>query len=174
MSALDLQPTLVGDTLVLRPLTADDFEPLSACASDPRIWEQHPEPTRHRRDVFRAYFDGALASRGALVVVEKRSLEIVGSSRFYGASPDGRSITIGYTFLARRCWGGSANREMKALMLRHAFQWVDRVLFEVGPRNWRSRRALEKIGATIASLPSGDGEAERVVYAIERGAELVE
>lgn len=170
MDVSELQPTLTGDTLVLRPLAATDFEPLYACASDPRIWELHPEPTRHERDVFRRFFEGGLASGGALIVVEKRSREIIGSSRYYELSLEARSVKVGYTFLARRCWGGVVNREMKGLMLRHAFQFVDRVLFDVGPRNWRSRRALEKLGATLVHAPAVDDAHARAVYAIEKQA----
>ncbi len=166
MATCELQPTLIGETLLLRPLREDDFELLYACASDPLIWEQHPEATRYQRDVFRRYFEGGLASGGALVVAEKSSGEIIGSSRYYDFSSDERRVTIGYTFLVRRCWGGDVNREMKGLMLRHAFQFADRALFEVGASNRRSRRALEKLGATLVREDVLDGHAH-VTYVIE-------
>jgi RimJ/RimL family protein N-acetyltransferase len=35
---------------------------------------------------------------------------------------------------------------MKRLMLRHAFRFVESVVFLVGPQNLRSQRAVEKIG----------------------------
>ena len=53
-------------------------------------------------------------------------------------------------------------------MLRHAFQFVDHVVFLIGPQNWRSRRAIEKIGGVfIGSRLNGIGR-ESVVYAIDR------
>lgn len=145
-----LQPTLVGETLLLRPLADDDFERLYAVAADPLIWEQHPEPTRHRRDVFEGFFANALASGGAFLVIEKATGAVAGSSRFYDWIPGERAVTIGYTFLARRLWGGPANREMKRLMLDHAFRFADTVWFTVGKSNLRSRRAMEKIGGVLA------------------------
>jgi len=48
----DLQPTLRGALLELRPLAADDFAALYEAANDPLIWEQHPEPTRWQKEIF--------------------------------------------------------------------------------------------------------------------------
>jgi RimJ/RimL family protein N-acetyltransferase len=146
----DLQPTLVGQPISLRPVTASDFEALFAVASDPLIWEQHPEPLRYQRPVFEGFFTGALASGGALVVTDNQSGEVIGSSRYYEWNPAAREVAIGYTFLARSHWGGAANREMKRLMLEHAFRSVDVVWFHVGKSNWRSRRAMEKIGGRLS------------------------
>jgi RimJ/RimL family protein N-acetyltransferase len=146
-SAVSLQPTLVGKSLTLRPLATADFEALYVVASDPLIWEQHPEPTRHQRAVFEGFFAGALASRGALAVVKRDAGAIIGTSRYYDCNEVGREVAIGFTFLARQHWGGAVNRELKQLMLQHAFHWADTVWFHVGKNNWRSRRALEKIGA---------------------------
>lgn len=60
-----------------------------------------------------------------------------------------RQITIGYTFLETEYWGGQFNRELKSLMLNHAFEFVDFVKFEIGVDNRRSRKAIEKIGAKL-------------------------
>ncbi len=146
-SPFQLQPTLHGQIMTLRPLMADDFELLYTVASDPLIWEQHPEPERCQRPVFQRWFTAALASGGALVAVDARSGELIGSSRYYHWDPGKREIAIGFTFLSRAFWGGPANAEMKRLMLHHAFRWAGKVWLHIGPENWRSRKAAEKIGA---------------------------
>lgn len=146
----DAQPTLVGDTISLRPLSARDFEPLYAVASDPMIWAVHPDPLRYQRPAFEQFFSVAMASRSALVVTDNASGEIVGSSRYYDWNPATREVAIGYTFLARSRWGGPTNLEMKRLMLGHAFRWAGVVWFHVGKQNLRSRRAMEKIGGAQA------------------------
>jgi RimJ/RimL family protein N-acetyltransferase len=148
--AFDLQPTLVGQSISLRPLMAGDFDALFAVAADPLIWEQHPEPLRYQRPVFERFFAAALASGGALVVTDNRSGEVIGSSRYYDWHPAGREVAIGYTFLARSHWGGTTNGEMKRLMLGHAFRSADVVWFHVGKNNWRSRKAMEKIGGRLS------------------------
>lgn len=144
---MNLQPTLRGSSIELRPLKPEDFDELFKAASDPLIWELHPQPDRYKLEVFQKYFDSGIESQGAFVVLDLRSGEIMGSSRYYKYDPARREVAVGYTFLKRAFWGGAINREMKSLMLDHAFQFVDRVLFEVGENNLRSRRALEKIGA---------------------------
>jgi RimJ/RimL family protein N-acetyltransferase len=87
-----------------------------------------------------------LESGGAFVVVDKTQ-RIIGSTRFYGYDPAKSEIEIGWTFLARRYWGGRYNREMKKLLLVHAFKFVESVVFFVGEKNIRSQKAMEKIGA---------------------------
>jgi RimJ/RimL family protein N-acetyltransferase len=144
--SFDLQPTLEGELLQLRPLRADDWEALFAVASDPVIWEQHPAPDRYQEQVFREFFQEAIDSGGAFVVIDRKNGSVIGSSRFLGYDEERCEIEIGYTFLARAYWGGVYNREMKDLMLAHAFRFVRHVVFLVGPANWRSQKAMEKIG----------------------------
>lgn len=143
----DLQPTLTGTLVELRPLRPDDFAPLYAVASDPLIWEQHPAVDRYREPVFREFFRGALASGGALIATDRVTGQIIGSSRFLGYDERSSEIEIGWTFLARSHWGGRYNGDMKQLMLQHAFKFVKRVVLLIAPDNVRSRRAAENIGA---------------------------
>jgi RimJ/RimL family protein N-acetyltransferase len=170
--AFQLQPTLAGERLELRPLRPEDFEALYAIASDPLIWEVHPEPTRYKRAVFEGFFAGALKSKGALAVFDRRAERMIGSSRYYDLDSQKREIAIGYTFLSREYWGGSFNRELKTLMLKHAFRFVDAVVFHVGENNIRSRKAMEKIGGALSGSREAigtDGRPRRdVIYRIEK------
>lgn len=166
----DLQPTLTGDRLELRPLRRDDWDELHAAASDPLIWEQHPESDRHRPDVFRRYFDGAIESGGAFAVIDRRTGRLIGSTRYHAYDEAASEIEIGWTFLTRDYWGGVYNQEMKRLLLEHAFRFVERVVFLVGSTNYRSQRAMEKIGGVRAGMrPNGAGR-ESVVFVITRRA----
>ena len=141
--SFDLQANLKGELVELRPITPDDWDELFAVASDPLIWEQHPESDRYKEDVFRVYFQGALQCGGAFVIIDKKSGRIVGSTRFFGYSSEKSEIEIGWTFLARNYWGGRYNREIKDLMLDHAFQFVENVIFLIGENNIRSQKATE-------------------------------
>ena len=142
----DLQPTLRGELVELRPLSAEDFAELYAAASDPLVWEQHPASDRYKEEVFREFFRGALESGGAFVVLDRADGRCIGSTRFHAYDEENSEIEIGFTFLARSHWGGRYNGEMKRLMLEHAFRFVRSVVFLVGPENYRSQRAVEKIG----------------------------
>lgn len=164
--SFDLQPALKGDLLELRPLRAEDFQELYAVASDPLIWDQHPSSDRYQEEVFKNFFREALESGGALIASDSKSGHIIGSSRFHGYDKETSEIEIGWTFLARSHWGGIYNREMKELMLRHAFRFVDRVVFLVGPQNLRSQKAVEKIGGTRAGSRRDASGRESFVYQI--------
>ncbi len=141
------QPHLSGERIILQPLQETDFEKLYAVASDPLIWEQHPNKDRYKREVFQTFFEGALQSGGAYLVLKKDTGEVIGSTRFYDFNPDDSSILIGYTFLARSCWGTTYNRELKTLMLNYAFRFMVRVYFHIGALNIRSQKAIERLGA---------------------------
>jgi RimJ/RimL family protein N-acetyltransferase len=145
--SFDLRPHLKGELIELRPLMPKDWNDLFAVAADPLIWEQHPESDRYKEDVFKVFFKDALESGGAFVVIDTKSKRIIGSTRFHGYDPEKSEVEIGWTFLAKEYWGGRYNREMKQLMLGHAFQFVENVVFYVGENNIRSQKATEKIGA---------------------------
>ena len=134
----------------LRPLRPQDFDVLYAVASDPLIWEQHPAKDRCNRDVFEKFFADALDSGGALIVTDCGDHRVIGSSRYHGYSAENSEVEIGWTFLARSHWGGRYNREMKQLMLLHAFRFVSRVLLVIDHQNIRSQVAAKKMGAIRA------------------------
>lgn len=145
----DLQPTLIGERLTMRPLRDDDWDALFAVASDPLIWELHPYNDRWQESRFRSYFDEGMATGGALTAIDNVSGAVLGNSRYANFDVKRNEIEIGWTFLARSVWGGAYNREMKALMLTHAFRFFDSVRFNIGTSNLRSRGAIEKIGARL-------------------------
>ena len=124
----------------------DDWEGMFAAAADPQIWAAHPVSNRYQEPTFREFFDSALSSRAALTIIERKTSQIIGSSRYHGYDLANREIEIGWTFLSRAYWGGEYNREVKQLMLDHIFQFVNSVIFMVGEANIRSQRAMEKIG----------------------------
>lgn len=144
----NLQPEhLKNELIYLIPLKEGDFEQLYAVASDPLVWEQHPNKLRYQREVFQNFFEGAIESKGAFLVFDAQTDEVVGSSRFYDFNEDENSVLIGYTFIGRKFWGNGHNRALKKIMLEYAFQFVDSVYFHIGAQNIRSQKAIEKIGA---------------------------
>lgn len=166
---MDLQPTLTGQYVRLRPLREEDRAALYAAASDPAIWEQHPSK-RNEKSVFDPFFDDALRSKGALLVTDAETGNVIGTSRYYDWNAQKKSVVIGYTFLARPYWGRGHNREMKALMLEHAFRSAENVFFHIAGSNLRSQRAIEGIGAEMDEIVEDacpDGSA-KLIYKIGR------
>jgi N-acetyltransferase len=143
----DLQPTLESPVVLLKPLKPEDFEALYHSASDPKIWEQHPNKDRWQREVFQKYFQGAIESKGAFLIIDKATGEVAGSTRFYDYNEAEKSILIGYTFYATKFWGTGLNPAVKRLMMDYIFQFVDRVHFHIGATNFRSQIAIQRLGA---------------------------
>ncbi|WP_294231425.1 GNAT family N-acetyltransferase [uncultured Chryseobacterium sp.] len=142
-----IQTILENEIYQLIPLQQGDFESLYEVASDPKVWEQHPNKDRYRREVFENFFQGAIESGGAFKVVEKATGDILGSTRFYDFDDENNSIFIGYTFYGTKSWGRKINPQIKKLMLDYIFQFIDTVYFHVGKDNIRSRTAMERLGA---------------------------
>ncbi|AZA93448.1 Uncharacterised protein [Chryseobacterium nakagawai] len=141
-----VQSVLENEEFQLIPLQQGDFESLYEVASDPKVWEQHPNKDRYQREVFENFFRGAIESNGAFKIVEKATGDILGSSRYYNFDKDDNHIFIGYTFYGTKSWGKGINPKVKKLMLDYIFQYVDKVHFHIGKENFRSQKALEKLG----------------------------
>lgn len=170
--AFTIQPTLENDTILLSPLAETDFELLYAAASDPKIWEQHPNKDRWKRDVFQLFFEGALQSKGAYKIIDKVTNKVAGSTRFYDYDEKDNSILIGYTFYATEYWGKGINHAVKVMMLDYMFQFVDRVYFHIGANNIRSQIAIGRLGAKKVDEQEvayfGESPKLNYVYAIEK------
>ena len=169
---MNVQATLENENVKLVPLNPNDFEELFSVASDPKIWEQHPNKDRYQREVFEKFFQGAIESKGAFKIMDKSSNEVAGSTRFYDYNPKENSIFIGYTFYATKFWGSKLNPQVKKLMLDYIFQFVDKVNFHVGKNNIRSQKAMEKLGAKKVDEVNvayfGEPEKLNVVFEIDK------
>jgi RimJ/RimL family protein N-acetyltransferase len=157
---MNLQPQLSNNFVTLQPLKESDFEELFKVAADPLIWEQHPNNDRYKRDVFQRYFNGAMESGGAFLILDKKDNSIIGCTRFYEYSEEDNSVAIGFTFIDRAHWGNGYNSALKKLMIDYALQHVKNIYFHVGLTNYRSQKAVEKLGAVKVA------EDDKITYLI--------
>ena len=144
---INIQPILENDNTILLPLLSEDFEELYAIASDPKIWEQHPNKNRWQKEEFLNFFQGAIESKGAFKIFHIPTNAVVGSTRFYDYDPEKNAILIGYTFFNTASWGKNINLAVKKQMLDHIFRYVSTVLFHVGSDNIRSQKAMNRLGS---------------------------
>ena len=145
---INIQPQLENDLVILEPLNQNDFENLYAAAADPKVWEQHPNKNRYKREVFQTFFDGAIESKGAFKIIFKETNQVIGSSRFYDYDENDASIIVGYTFYSTDSWGKGINPSVKKLMFDYIFQFVDKIYLHVGADNIRSQIAVQRLGCT--------------------------
>ena len=124
------------------------FEELYLVAGNPIIWEQHPEKDRWKKEIFSNFFQIAIQNElGCLTIIDKSLGKFIGSTRFYSHDEADSTVRIGYTFLSPEYWGTSANYQIKKVMLDYVFQYIEKVFFDIGENNIRSRKATEKLGA---------------------------
>ncbi len=171
-SSIDFQPYLKNSQVIAEPLQQSHFENLYKAASDPLIWEQHPNKNRWQLQAFENYFTGAIESGGALLVRDAQTNEVIGSSRYSDYISEINTVSIGYTFFIRSHWGKGFNHTLKQLMLDHIFQYVDTVRFYIGAGNKRSQISIERFGATKIGEEEiayyGEPEKLNYVYAITK------
>lgn len=144
---MNLQPTLANELVQIVPLKESDFDELFAIASDELLWEQHPDKDRYKKEIFQEFFNVAMQSKNAFKVIDVITGNTIGSSRYYDLKESEKSVAIGYTFISRKYWATPYNRTLKNLMINYAFQFVENIIFHVGDTNFRSQKAVEKLGA---------------------------
>ncbi len=146
---------LKGKNIELRPLEPASLDALFAVAQDPEIWRlTSVDYSVHEN--FYPNFNAALKGRAAgsaypFLICLAGGAQIIGTTRLLDIVPQDRKLEIGVTWLASQYWGSGANAECKYLLLEYCFESLNahRVQFRAKSDNARSRRALEKIGATF-------------------------
>lgn len=117
-----------------------------------------------KRKIFYFFKNGLLNDFGLLIIYDKRTDNFIGSTRYYSYDTNDNAIRVGFTFISTDYWGTLVNFHVKQMMLGYAFDFVDNIYFDIGVKNFRSRKAVEKIGAHLfIDNPSGN-----VVYKISK------
>jgi RimJ/RimL family protein N-acetyltransferase len=148
MLARDL--ILENEQLLLRPLQVADFPAMLELTQDASLWTYftHDLSTLAGLETWAAgHFSG---DRLQLVVIDKRSGELLGSTGFGNYFPRDQRIEIGWTWLGKAFQGTGINTQMKTLMLQYAFEGLEmlRVEFKTDVLNLPARQALLRLGAT--------------------------
>jgi RimJ/RimL family protein N-acetyltransferase len=149
----DIQPTLTGPTIELRPLQLSHQEALVNAASDGELWTMKvtvvPGP-----ETAGQYIATALAGQQAgtvmpFVVVKRETGQVVGSTRFWKIDRVNRKLEIGHSWLSASVQRSGVNTEAKYLLLTYAFEAMNavRVQFTTDELNEKSRAAILRIGA---------------------------
>ena len=147
---MDIKNKLENKNFILKLLNKNDFNVLYNIGKIKKIWEQHPENDRWKKEKFNIFFNKGIENKfGFYGIYNKSNSTLIGSTRYYSYSKKKKSIKIGFTFLTPGYWGSDTNLQIKTLMLGYAFNYVDNIYFDIGKNNIRSRKAIEKIGATL-------------------------
>lgn len=88
------------------------------------------------------------------LVYDKEKQTYAGSTRFGLINWKNKVLHIGWTWIGHNFQGTGLNENMKFLMLQYAFETLEfeKVEFRIDERNNKSRRAVEKLGATLEGI----------------------
>lgn len=139
----------------LEALKPSHKEGLKKAAQDISLWKYVKPNHIHLDTFFEQYYQDMLQHHlsnepFAYVVIENKSNNIVGSSRYYQTSVPDKRTCVGFTWYQRSAWGTGINPEIKYLLLSQVFdnlEW-NRVEFHVDSRNARSLLAMSYLGST--------------------------
>lgn len=151
-------PVLENAYAALIPLRLDHFELLRSIALEVDLYQYGPSDISTENKL-KQYIDSALADAKAAsarpyIIFDKKQQRYAGSTRFGHIDPHHHTVHIGWTWLGTDFRGSGINTHIKYLMLNHAFSEMDmeKVSFRIDERNTRSRRAVEKLGATLEGV----------------------
>ena len=149
---------LEGELVVLEPLAQAHADGLWAAAQAPEIWRWLAD-VGGTREYFDRWFELSLSAQregreGAFATRDRRSGELVGSTRYLNVRPADRALEVGWTWLNPVAWRSGINVEQKLLLFEHAFETLEcvRVELKTDARNERSRAAMAALPAQFEGI----------------------
>jgi RimJ/RimL family protein N-acetyltransferase len=148
--------TLRGHHVVLEPLHLEHAPDLFEAMREEDSWTYlsaaPPRSVVDTEGYVRAALDAQIRGEH-MPWVTRRAADgkVIGTTRYGAIDRENRSVEIGWTMLSAEARRTTANTEAKYLQLRHAFDGLGalRVWLKTDVLNERSRRAIERIGATL-------------------------
>jgi RimJ/RimL family protein N-acetyltransferase len=153
---MEIQPiTLYGRYVRLEPLNEAHIPGLALAGRDEAIWRYMrygPLTSPERMHAWVRYMLD-LQTRGAdlpFAVIHLPDQAVAGATRYLNINRHDRNLEIGGTWYGPAYQRTAVNTECKYLLLQHAFEDLGclRVQIKTDLRNTRSRRAIERLGAT--------------------------
>ncbi|REC63801.1 N-acetyltransferase [Chryseobacterium pennae] len=166
---------LEGTTIELIPLEKEHFEELYAAAADKDLWTLIPTNASDKT-IFYQNYEFSLSEREngnqyPFVIRHKETQQLIGSTRFFEIYPSDKKLEIGWTWITKDFWGTTVNLECKLLLLTFCFEILktNRVQLKTKDNNFRSRKAIEKIGGVFEGILrkdkiQNDGSTRNAVY----------
>lgn len=145
---------LENEVVLLKPLAQEHRQGILEAASYPEIWS-HMSTTIEKMDDVNKFVDKAIDTKRAktefpFVIVDKKSGQIIGSTRFMDIDETHKRLEIGTTWITPAFWRTEINTNCKYLLLQHCFEVLNlqRVQIKTDHENVSSQRAIERLGAT--------------------------
>lgn len=149
---------LKGNVIDLIPLEAHHLKELYIAAADKELWQLIPTDCSDKETFYTTY-RFALKERESgnqypFVIIHKPTQKLIGSTRLFEIYPQDKKLEIGWTWITKEFWGTTVNLECKLLLLTFCFEVLgtNRVQLKTRDTNYRSRKAIEKIGGVFEGI----------------------
>lgn len=154
LSDLFTKNVILENSIVrLEPLETKHIDALWEIAKDASIWQYTLDNIKSKKDL-EQYVQRALKEREdktgyPFVIIDKRTGNVAGCTRYYEIMEPHNNLEIGYSWMGRSYQGTGLNVACKYEMLKFAFEQLKtcRVALRTDYRNHQSRNAIMKIGA---------------------------
>lgn len=150
--------TLENKRAKLLCLEAHHYRDLLALSQEVDLYAFGPSDISTPKKL-KQYLHTALQLREAgsalpFIIFDKQHNRFAGSTRFGHIDKKNKVVHIGWTWLGAGFRGSGLNTHIKYLMLQYAFEKLNyqKVEFRIDERNLASRKAVEKIGATLEGI----------------------
>ena len=172
---------LEDEIVCLKPLKLDHVNDLLHIANEPNIWD-YSFVKGNGLENLRSYIRSAIKARNdkneyPFLVVDKRTNEVAGCTRFCKISLDLKNTRLGYTWYGKKFQGTGLNKHCKFLMFEFAFNTMEMYHIGLGAyeENLRSIAAMKSVGCTIEGRfrkalpsPNTNGRSDAVLLSILR------
>ncbi|WP_340063020.1 GNAT family protein [Ascidiimonas aurantiaca] len=153
---------LENERAKLEVLTLENHKVLQPVASEKDIIPYSPSRLGSSADLEK-YVKTALEDQVKgisipFIIFDKMVQAYAGCTRFGHIDARNRVLHIGWTWLGKDFRGTGLNSSVKLLMLAYAFEIMnfEKVEFRIDERNIRSRKAVEKLGASLEGILRSD------------------
>ena len=151
-------PNLENNRVKLTLLDLSNYKHLTQIAQEEKLVQYSPTKVDTPEDL-KDYVQTAVDNyyhKTAIpfIIFDKQKNAYAGCTRYMNINWKNKVLEIGSTWIGREFQGTGLNKNMKFLMLEYAFETLkfDKVAFRADERNIPSRRAIEKIGATLEGI----------------------
>lgn len=151
-------PTLENNRVKLTLLNLSNYALLEQIAQEKDLIYYSPSDISNPEKL-RAYVQIAIEGYDnkttlPFIIYDKEKQAYAGATRFGLINWKNKVLHIGWTWIGHYFQGTGLNANMKFLMLQYAFETLafEKVEFRIDERNNKSRRAVEKLGATLEGI----------------------
>ena len=154
--------SLENEIVRLSLLDLSNYKQLSKIANEKDLLQYSPSDIstpKTLKDYAQFAIDGYYQNTSIpFIIFDKTKNAYAGSTRFGLINWHNKVLHIGWTWIGSKFQGTRLNKNMKFLMLQYAFEVLEfeKVEFRIDERNVRSRKAVEKLGATLEGTLRSD------------------